>query len=96
MARTVQEIYTINVANLVTTFANAGIIINSTLWSQTNFLRLVCYTIAIGQSVFEQLQDIWIAEFKEVQAKSNTGTEKWLQDRMFKFQLWDNRYKLHG
>ena len=86
MARTVQEIYQINVTNLVATFGSVGITINPATWSQTNFLRLVCYSIAIGLSLFEQLQDVYLAQLTEIQAKSNTGTEKWLQDKMFKFQ----------
>lgn len=86
MARTVQECNTYIVNNLVTQFAAVGITITPTLWSTRNFLRLICYTFAIAQSLLEQLQDIAIAKMQAIQDISAAGSAKWLQDAVFKFQ----------
>ena len=86
MARTVQECNTYIVSNLVTQFAAVGITITPTLWSTRNFLRLICYTFAIAQSLLEQLQDIAIAKMQVIQDASAAGSAKWIQDAAFKFQ----------
>lgn len=86
MARTVQECNTYIVTNLVTQFAAVGITITPTLWSTRNFLRLICYTFAIAQSLLEQLQDIAIAKMQVIQDASAAGSAKWIQDAAFKFQ----------
>lgn len=86
MARTVQQINTEIVSSLVTTFAAEGITINPTLWSKANLLRLICYVCAIALSVFEQLQDLAIEKMQAIQDASATGSAKWIQDAVFKFQ----------
>lgn len=86
MARTVAEINSYIVTNVVTQFADAGITLNPTLWSKRNIIRLLCYTFAIAQNLLEQLQDIFITRVEEIQARSSAASSLWLQDKMFKFQ----------
>ena len=86
MARSVAEINTIIVNNLVTQFASAGITINPVTWSTRNLLRLICYTVAIAQATLEQLWDVAIATMTAIQEKAIAGSYAWLQDRIFKFQ----------
>jgi len=86
MARTVQECNSYIVSNLVTQFAAVGITINPTNWSKANLLRLICYTVAIAQSLGEQFMDDYITKAEEIQSKSAAGSLKWIQDKMFKFQ----------
>lgn len=86
MARTVQECNDYIVSNLVTTFAAVGITITPTLWSQTNFIRLLCYSFAIAQSLAEQLQDVYLAKMQAIQDVSAAASPTWLQDKVFKFQ----------
>ena len=86
MARTVAECNQYIVNNLVTHFATVGITINPTLWSKRNFLRLICYSFAIAQALYEQLADNSIAEMEDIQNKSAAATKPWIQDKMFKFQ----------
>jgi hypothetical protein len=86
MARTVQECNTFIVTNLVSTFANVGITITPALWSNTNLLRLICYTIAIAQSLAEQVYDVYLSDMQTIQSKSSAASKRWLQDRAFRFQ----------
>ena len=86
MARTVQEINTYIVAQLVNEFANVGITINPTLWSKTNVIRLLCYVVAIAQNLFEQLMDLQISKMEVIQQNSAAASASWLQDKVFKFQ----------
>ena len=86
MARTVQECYEYITTNLTTQFAAVGITIDPNLWSKRNYMRLLCYTFAIAQSLFEQLADISIAKMQDIQNKSAAATKAWIQDKMFKFQ----------
>lgn len=86
MARSISEINTYIVTNLVTQFANEGITINPTTWSKRNILRLICYTFAIAQNLAEQLQDLSITQMLDIQSKSIAGTKQWLQFKMFQFQ----------
>lgn len=86
MARTVQECNTFIVTNLVSQFSTVGITINPTTWSKRNLLRLICYTFAISQSLFEQLYDVYIAKITSIQTKAAAGSKQWLQDRAFRFQ----------
>ncbi len=86
MARTVQECNDYIVTTLVNEFASVNITINPTLWSKTNVIRLLCYTVAIAQSLFEQLMDLQIARMEVIQRNSAAATANWLQDKVFKFQ----------
>jgi hypothetical protein len=86
MARTVQECNNYIVTNLVTTFANAGITVNPSLWSQTNLLRLMCYIFAVAQSLAEQVYDVYINDIQTIQNNSTAASKRWLQDRAFRFQ----------
>ena len=86
MARSVAEINTIIVNNLVTQFASAGITINPVTWSTRNLLRLICYTVAIAQATLEQLWDVAIARMTAIQQKSIAGSYAWLQEKVFIFQ----------
>lgn len=86
MARTVQECYEYITTNLTTEFATVGITITPSLWSRRNVLRNICYTYAIAQALFEQLNDLAIAQMTAIQEISAAATPLWIQDKMFKFQ----------
>jgi hypothetical protein len=86
MARSVAECNEYITSNLVTQFAAVGITINPTLWSTRNLLRLICYTIAIAQSLSEQLWDIALAKMEAVQEASSPASARWLQNAVFNFQ----------
>lgn len=86
MARTVQQCNDYIVSNLVTQFASVGITISPTLWSKTNFIRLLSWSFAIAQSLGEQLQDIAISKMQSIADISTAGNAPWLQDTVFKFQ----------
>jgi hypothetical protein len=86
MARSVAEINDYLVKALVTNMAAIGITLDPLLWSKRNLFRLICYTVAIGQALLEQLQDVFLANVEEVQSKSAAASTLWLQDAMFKFQ----------
>lgn len=86
MARTVQECYDYITTNLTTQFATVGITITPSTWSKRNVLRNICYTFAIAQALFEQLNDLAITQMTAIQAISASATPLWIQDKMFKFQ----------
>lgn len=86
MARTVQQCYEYITTNLTTEFAAVSITINPDTWSRRNVLRNICYAFAIAQALFEQLNDIAIAQMSAIQAISAAATPLWIQDKMFKFQ----------
>lgn len=86
MARSVSEINNYIVTNLVTNFALVGITIDPLTWSKRNILRQICYTMAVGQALVEQLQDAFLQNVETVLSKSAAATTLWLQDKMFKFQ----------
>lgn len=86
MARTVQECYDYITTNLTTEFATYGITIVPANWSKRNVLRNICYTYAIAQALFEQLNDLAITEMEAIQALSAAATPLWIQNKMFKFQ----------
>ena len=86
MARTVQQCNDAIVSALVTEFASVGVTINPALWSKASLLRVICWSIAVAQSLFEQLQDISIAKMEAIQATSPAASAAWLQDAAFKFQ----------
>lgn len=86
MARTVEECNTYLTTQLTNTFALQGITIDATLWSKRNLLRLIVYTIAIGQSLLEQLWDIAVGRMEDIQALSAAGSARWLQQKVFEFQ----------
>jgi hypothetical protein len=86
MARTVQESYDYIVTYLVNTFANVGVTITPSLWSQTNNIRLLCWSIAIAQTLEEQLQDKYLADITAIQKKSTPSSKAWIQFQVLKFQ----------
>jgi hypothetical protein len=86
MARSVSNINEYIIANLVSNFADIGIIIDPNLWSKRNVLRVICYTIAVCQALLEQLQDLFRQEIEETVSKAAAPSATWVQDRMFKFQ----------
>lgn len=86
MARPVAEIYQQITTDLTTAFATAGVAIDPTKWSKRNLLRLVCFTVATGMAVWEQLNDVSLAEMEAVRATSAAASKKWIQQKMFEFQ----------
>jgi hypothetical protein len=86
MARSIENINSFIVSNLVTQMAAIGITINPTLWSKRNILRAICYTVAICQNLMEQLQDAYLVNVENIQATAAAASTLWLQDAMFKFQ----------
>lgn len=86
MARSVEQINAYIVGTLVTNFAAIGITINPIQWSRRNLLRAICFTVAVVQALFEQLQDLFLQTIESVQARSAAASILWLQDAMFKFQ----------
>lgn len=86
MARSVDEINQYIVAQLVSNCALVGVTINPATWSTRNWLRLICYTVAISQALLEQLQDLFIQTAESIQARSAASSILWVQDAMFKFQ----------
>jgi hypothetical protein len=86
MARTIEECNAYILSNLTTEFASIGITINTATWSKRNLLRVICYVIAIAQSVAEQMYDVAIAKMQAIQNVSAAATALWLQDAVFKFQ----------
>lgn len=85
-ARSVEACNQYIVTALVANFAAIGITIDSNLWSKRNVLRAICYTIAIAQSYFEQLADLFLQQVEAQVAVSSASTPPWIQDNMFKFQ----------
>jgi len=88
-ARSVDQINSYIVSALVTNFANIGITINPTLWSKRNLLRELCYTVAIGQALMEQLQDVFKTSIEAVVATAAAASPAWIQAKMFAFQYSD-------
>src|ERR1035437_3790157 len=86
MSRTVEQINSYIVSNLVTNFAAIGITIDPTQWSKRNMLRAICYTVAISQSLVEQLQDVFQKTVEDIADRAPAASAKWVQDKMFKFQ----------
>lgn len=86
MARTVAQCNTLLVNLLVANFAAVGVTIDPTKWSTRNLMRLICYTVAIGQATLEQLWDVALALMTSIQQKAIAGSFAWLQDRIFRFQ----------
>lgn len=86
MARTIEECNAYILSNLTTEFASIGITINTATWSKRNLLRVICYVVAIAQSVAEQMYDVAIAKMQAIQNVSAAATALWLQDAVFKFQ----------
>lgn len=88
-ARSVSQINAYLVSALVSNFAAIGITINPTLWSKRNLLRALIYTVAIGQALMEQLQDVFTANIEAVVATAAAASELWVQAKMFEFQYSD-------
>lgn len=86
MARTVEQCNQYIVDNLVIKFASVGITITPTSWSTRNLLRLICYSVSIAMSYFEQLMDVYLVKIQDIQDRSAAGSVSWLQNRGFKFQ----------
>lgn len=85
-ARSVDQINAYIVDALVTNFAVIGITIDPTLWSKRNLLRALCYTVAIGQALMEQLQDVFTTTIEAVVSTAAAASAAWVQAKMFAFQ----------
>jgi len=86
MARSVSEINSYIVDNLVAQFASIGITIDPTTWSKRNLLRAICYTVAIAQALEEQLQDAFMSDVEDAVAVASAASFAWIQAKMFEFQ----------
>lgn len=86
MARTVAEINSYIVDQLVSQMSLVGITIDPTLWSKRDILRAICYTVAIAQALVEQLQDAFMSDIEGVVATAAAASAKWVQAKMFAFQ----------
>lgn len=86
MARTVDQINQYLVASLVTNFAAVNITIDPVTWSKRNMLRLICYTVAIGIALLEQLMDLFQQNIEYIVARAPAASELWVQKKMFEFQ----------
>lgn len=89
MARSVDEINSYMLNALVTNFQSIGITINPTLWSKRNMLRMFVYSVAIGQALLEQLQDVFMAAIEALVSISAAASGSWIQYKMFQFQYSD-------
>jgi len=86
MARSVEEINDYIVTALVNNFSAIGITIDPNIWSKRNFFRLLCYSVAIGQALLEQLMDAFKAAIEAISKKSAAASPLWVQAKMFEFQ----------
>lgn len=86
MARSVAEINSFIVSNLVAQMATVGITIDPTQWSKFNIMRNMCYTVAICQAYMEQLQDVFTASLEAIYNKSAAASNLWIQAQMLVFQ----------
>lgn len=89
MARSVAEINQYIVDALVVNFSKVGITIDPTLWSKRNILRLICYTMAVGQALLEQLLDAFLVIVESRVRVSAAASFLWIQFKMFQFQYSD-------
>lgn len=89
MARSVDQINAYIVDALVSNFAAIGIAIDPTLWSKRNLIRALCYTVAIGQALTEQLQDVFTDTIEAVVSTAAAASAAWVQAKMFAFQYSD-------
>lgn len=87
MARSVAQINSYLVDNVVTQMALVGITVDPTLWSKRSLLRCIIYIVAIGQALMEQLQDQFIADVEAVVATAAAASAAWVQGKMFQFQF---------
>lgn len=90
MSRSVNNINSYIVSNLVANFATIGITIDPNLWSKRNLLRQICYTMAVSQAYLEQLQDLFKEELEATVNKAAPASAAWVQDKMYKFQYNDS------
>lgn len=86
MARSIAQINNYIVANLVANMAEIGVTINTVTWSKRNFLRLICYTVAIAVGVLEQLMDLFQQTIEAIVARGSAASPLWIQKKMFEFQ----------
>lgn len=92
MARSQQTIYNSMVTDYVANAAAAGITINPAAWSMYNLQRLIFWTVAGGMGVFEQIQDLFVADVTAQVKIAAPQTAPWLQNQMlnvFQFNATD-------
>lgn len=86
MARSVSDINTQIVGQLVANFAAISITIDPTKWSKRNIMRLLCFTFATCVAYLEQLMDVLKAAIETQVAQSAAASPLWIQAQMFNFQ----------
>lgn len=86
MARSVALIQSQIETTLVSSFADVGVTIDTTKWSKTNILRLLCFVGAVCANYIEQLMDILKSEMETQNSKAVGASSLWLQSKMFDFQ----------
>lgn len=82
MARSIDEIQQEIIAVKNETPELAGLDTDSRRGIWRAFTRVV----ATVMSFFEQKMDVFVAEVETIQAKSQSATQAWIQDRVFRFQ----------
>ena len=82
MARTIDDIQQQIITNVQATPELAG----ATSTSKRAIWRLWTYVVAVAINLFEQLQDVFLAQSESIVALSAPQTPQWVQDRAFKFQ----------
>lgn len=82
MARTIDDIQQQIITNVQATPELAG----ATSTSKRAIWRLWTYVVAVAINLFEQLQDVFLAQSESIVALSAPQTAQWVQDRAFKFQ----------
>lgn len=86
MARSIAQINNYIVANLVSSMAEIGVTINTATWSKRNFLRLLCFVVAVSTALLEQLMDLFQQTIESIVARASAASPLWIQKKMFEFQ----------
>lgn len=86
MARSIEDIQVQIESYLVSSFADIGVVIDTTKWSKRNIMRLFCYIFAVCANYLEQLIDIAKTEIETNISVSTGGNISWLQSKVLAFQ----------
>jgi len=86
MARSVSDIQTQVVGQLVANFSAVGITVDSTKWSKRNIMQLLCFTFATCSAYLEQLMDVLKTSIETTASQSAASSSLWIQAQMFNFQ----------
>ena len=86
MARSVSDINSQIVGQLVTNFAAINITIDPTKWSKRNIMRLLCFTFSACVAYLEQLMDVLKAAIETQVSQAAAASPLWIQAQMFNFQ----------